>query len=102
MYRFWCLEPFGATTYLSGVGSFNPKMEEDFYKNYIDNNKEYAKNIMLNYEKPLFKKFMNIGWHASMRESLRIMGYINNNREPFYTVTEEEKNIIKKALNKIL
>ena len=32
MRRFWTLEPFGATTYLTGVGSFNPKIEEDFYR----------------------------------------------------------------------
>lgn len=102
MRRFWSLEPFGATTYLAGVGSFNPEIEERFYQSYMEGDLISAKKIIREIETPLFKEFMTIGWHASMRESLRIMGYINNNREPFYCVSEEEKNSIKKALNKIL
>jgi len=94
MSRFWFLQPFGATTYLTGVGSFNPKIEEDFYMNYSNENFEEAKKIMENYEKPLFETFMNLGWHASMRYALNQMGYIQNNRKPFVELTESEKILI--------
>jgi len=102
MRRFWCLEPFGATSYLAGVGSFNPEIEERFYENYINGNLIESKKIMVKKELPLFKEFMCIGWHASMRESLKFMGYINENRKPFIELTDEEKIRIKNALIKIL
>lgn len=102
MRRFWSLEPFGATTYLSGVGSFNPKMEEDFYRSYMSGNTAWAKDIMTEIEKPLFDVFMNIGWHASMRYSLQKMGYIKGNRDPFFRLDENQKEILDKTLVKII
>lgn len=101
MRRFWCLEPFGATTYLSGVGSFFPTIEENFYKYYKNNNIVESKNIMLNIEKPLFEVFMSIGWHASMRYTLQKMGYIKNNRDPFVSISEGDKNKIDEIIKKI-
>lgn len=102
MRRFWSLEPFGATTYLSGVGSFNPKIEEDFYRSYMSGNTTWAKDIMTEVEKPLFDVFMNIGWHASMRYSLQKMGYIKGNRDPFFRLDENQKEILDKTLAKII
>lgn len=102
MRRYWTLEPFGATTYLAGVGSFNPKMEEDFYRNYKLGNMEEAKIIMTEIEKPLFDVFMSIGWHASMRYSLKKMGYIKDNRDPFYKLNEKEESLLNKSIEKIL
>lgn len=100
MRRFWSLEPHGATTYLSGVGSFNPIHEERFYESYFKNPSD-AKKIMNEVETPLFNVFMSIGWHASMRNALKSMGYIKNDRKPFYQITNEEEVKIKKLLNKI-
>lgn len=102
MRRFWTLEPFGATTYLSGVGSFNPKIEEDFYRSYMSGNTTRAKDIMTEVEKPLFDVFMDIGWHASMRYSLQKMCYIKGNRDPFFRLDENQKEILDKILAKII
>jgi dihydrodipicolinate synthase/N-acetylneuraminate lyase len=101
MRRFWCLEPFGATSYLSGVGSFFPSLEESFYEHYKKNEIVEAKNIMLNIEKPLFDVFMSIGWHASMRFTLQKMGFIKDNRDPFIEIGEKEKNKINHIIEKI-
>jgi len=101
MRRFWALEPFGATTYLTGVGSFNPAIEEDFYRSYMNGDMKWSKDIMTEIEKPFFETFMKIGWHASMRYALNQMGYIKGNRDPFYNPNEGEKEQIKKALEKI-
>jgi len=102
MRRFWSLEPFGATSYLTGVGSFNPTIEENFYSEYMNGDIRKAKEIMTSFETPLFDSFMYIGWHASMRETLHQMGFIKGNREPFVTLSHDEKNLIKKTLKKIL
>lgn len=101
MRRFWCLEPFCATSYLSGVGSFFPKIEESFYKSYIDGDIKMSKKIMVDVEYPLFETFMGIGWHASMRYALQTMGFIQNNRSPFIELGINEKEKIKNVLNKI-
>ena len=102
MRRFWSLEPFGATTYLTGVGSFNPSLEETFYQLYKRGKLNEAKKIIENFETPLFNTFMKVGWHASMRESLKLMGFILENRKPFIILGEAEKLFVKEALNKVI
>jgi dihydrodipicolinate synthase/N-acetylneuraminate lyase len=102
MRRFWCLHPFGATTYLSGVGSFFPHLEEKFFDRlHLYNGLEDAKLIMQNIEYPLFEVFMDIGWHASMRYVLHTMGFIRDNRDPFIKIKDEEKRRIKSVINNI-
>lgn len=99
MRRFWCMEPFGATSFLSGVGSFYPEFDEIFYDSYQKNEYEFAKRIMTEVEMPTFQKFMEFGWHSSMREGLRYMGFIKEDRYPFYQATESEKEKIKKQID---
>lgn len=101
MKRFWALEPFGATTYLTGVGSFNPQIEERFFTFYKNNDLTKAKQIIKDFETPLFNTFMKVGWHASMRESLKAMDFILGDRKPFITLKENQKDLIKAALSKI-
>lgn len=102
MRRFWSLEPFGATTYLTGVGSFNPSLEETFYQLYKRGKLNEAKKIIEKFETPLFNTFMKVGWHASMRESLKLMGFILENRKPFIILGGAEKLSVKEALNKVI
>ena len=102
MRRFWTLLPFGASSFLTGIGSFNPTHAESFY-NYCENDDfNNCIRIIQDYETPTFKKFMSIGWHASMREALRHQGFICNNREPFVSLTKEQKKEVIKTLQYIL
>ena len=102
MRRFWSLEPFGATTYLAGVGSFNPEIEERFYEFYKEEKFKEAKSTLEKFETPLFNTFMKVGWHASMREALFQMNLMLENRKPFITLDQSKKDLINQALNKIL
>lgn len=102
MKRFWALEPHGATTYLVGVGSFNPVWEEIFYNDYFDSHHTQAHKIIKTVETPLFDVFMKNGWHLSMRTALKHMGYIKFDRKPFKQPTEEQKQQIINAVNKVL
>ena len=101
MRRFWCLHPFGATSYLSGVGSFFPNLEEIFYNMMWMGKLEEAKSIMKSIEYPLFKIFMSVGWHASMRYTLQTMGFIKNNRSPFVEISDNDKEKINNILTNI-
>lgn len=102
MKRFWALQPHGATTYLVGVGSFNPKWEEMFYKKYFENDLYGSKEIIYQIESPMFETFMKVGWHMSMRTALKEMGFIQNDRRPFNQPTENETEQIINVLNKVL
>lgn len=101
MRRFWSLEPFGATTYLAGVGSFNPKIEEDFFRFYNSGLMNEAKNLIESFETPLFNVFMKEGWHLSMRSSLSQMGFIKGDRQPFVKGDIASINSINTALKKL-
>lgn len=102
MKRFWTLFPFGATSFLTGVGNFNPIYSEGFYNAYIDGNYDKCLKIIQTIEKPLFDVFMKIGWHASMRESLKEMNFILENRSPFIKLSKEDKIRISNILRKII
>jgi 4-hydroxy-tetrahydrodipicolinate synthase len=101
MRRFWSLEPHGATTFLSGVGSFNPTIDEYFYNEYYNNPKN-AKETMVQFETTTFNTFMSIGWHLSMRTALKEMGFIIGDRKPFKEISEEQKSLIKTKLQNLL
>jgi dihydrodipicolinate synthase/N-acetylneuraminate lyase len=96
--RFMFLNPAGADTFLSGVGSFFPKIEERFYQAYIENDIKMCRYIIRKYETPMFHAFNPIGWHPAMRESLKIMGLCNQDRKPFAVLRDEEKNQIKEFM----
>ena len=102
MRRFWTLSPFGATSFLTGVGNFNPTHSEEFYRAFA--NGEYGKcmDIIQNIETPLFNIFMKVGWHAAMRTALKTQGYIFEDRKPFITLPVDQIKQVTTSLNKIL
>lgn len=101
MRRYWALEPFGATSFLTGVGSFNPTVEEEFYRKFEEGKYETCKSIIDTYETPLFNTFMKTGWHASMRTALKHMGFLLEDRKPFAILSREDKAKVLTALDKL-
>ena len=99
--RFWHLHSAGATNFLSGIGSMFPLIDIDFYEAIKQEDYSTAKDIMTNNEGTLFKSFMKLGWHKSMREALRIQGFNKGpDRRPFASATPEESKVIKETLLK--
>jgi len=92
--RFMFLNPAGASTFLSGVGSIFPEIEEKFYEAHKNNDIALCKKIIEKYETPLFNVFSGIGWHPSLREALRIKGLCNFDRNPFAVLNKKEKKQI--------
>ena len=101
MRRYWSLEPFGATSFLTGVGSFNPTISEEFYRKFEDKRYETCKSIIDIHETPLFNTFMEVGWHASMRTSLKHMGFLLEDRKPFVILSREDKAKVLTALDRL-
>lgn len=102
MRRYWTLQPFGATTFLTGVGSFNPILSERFFSLFQQKSYDECLDIIKQYETPLFNTFMKIGWHASMRASLKYLDFILEDRAPFHILSEVEESKVIEALKKII
>ena len=64
---------FGLKSYLTSVGSFNPKIEEDFFNYlFIKKNQKKAEELAFKYE-PFFEDNKYLGWHLTMRTVLSIL-----------------------------
>lgn len=83
--------------FLSGIGSLWPEIEIEYSKS----NLSKKRNIIKEYENPLFEVFMRIGWHASIRYSLKKMGYISDNRKPFVELSDDQKKQIDLIIEEI-
>ena len=101
MKRFWCLQPFGATTYLSGVGSFFPEYEEEFYRLYNTDKLNLARKVINEVETPMFQTFMDIGWHACMRAGLKYLGLMRSNRLPFHELSVDDRRKVESGIDKV-
>ena len=68
---------FGLRSYLTSVGSFNPKIEEDFFNFvYYKKNIKEAKKLIKKYE-IFFEDNKYLGWHLTMKTSLFLLGKMN-------------------------
>ena len=93
---------FGLNAYLSSIGSFDPKIEEDFY-NELKNNRNFERSIKFikKYE-DYWESELDEGWHISMKAALNIMGLMKiYERKPMKPVDKKSYNAIKKNLKKI-
>lgn len=94
MRRYEYLNSAGANSFLSGVGNLFPSVEKD----YINGNKREP----LEKEKKIFSIFMKIGWHKSLRISLKYLDLTcYNNRSPWPETTGQEINEISKVIEEI-
>lgn len=103
MKRHWNLSNYrGDISFLSGVGSLFPNIAKKYTNDWNMNGIYEARKVMNNYEQPLFKTFMSIGWHASFRYALYNLGLLNKyNRQPFINLNEEQKDSITTIINEI-
>jgi dihydrodipicolinate synthase/N-acetylneuraminate lyase len=102
MKRYNFLLPTGVQSFLSGVGNLFPEIEVKYCDHIARGDYESALQIIKEYENPLFEVFMKIGWHKSLREALRQMNLCcENNRDPWPSTSEEEKNEISRVIMSI-
>ena len=92
------------TTYLVGVGSILPLIEQEFWKHCeIGDYKKAIKYVQL-LETPFFDVAFKIGWHLSLRTAIE-EGYFGNGyigaRKPFPRATKEQREEIRQAYNNL-
>jgi dihydrodipicolinate synthase/N-acetylneuraminate lyase len=89
----------GLTSYLSSVGSFDPKIEENFF--YKLSKSKNKKNIIKFLD--LYENFwvdeLQEGWHICMKAGLSLMGIMDKTeRLPLRPASDQTTKIIKKKL----
>lgn len=74
MRKFLSCNNFGVNSWLVGVGSFLPEIEESFFKSFKAGRLEEAMGIVSDIENTFFEAAFPIGWHLAMRTTLGLMG----------------------------
>lgn len=102
MRMFMGCQMFGVDSYLVGVGSFKPQIEEDFYRNLMAGNTEAAFNAVHEIEEPFFDTAKKIGWHIAMKATLDLLGLMpDRERPPLPQVTDEQRAMLRTTLQQL-
>lgn len=96
------LIPFGANTYLVGIGSMVPKLALKFWEDIQNGNWDDAFEIEKNFEAPFFNEAFKHGWHLSMKESMHYLNQMPHyERLPFKPMSTEEANSLYSVIDKL-
>ena len=102
MRKFLSCALFGTPSWLVGVGSFVPEVEERFYAHFQAGEFAEALAIVTDIEEPLFDIAMPMGWHVAMRALLDIMGLMpGREREPMPLATAQERDALVKLARRL-
>jgi len=79
----------GANTYLSGLGSVFPKLENALYECIYNGEQIFSSkpsdhpDMMLKLEDKFFDVMSKYGWHISLRYAIKALGFEIGNKKPF-------------------
>jgi 4-hydroxy-tetrahydrodipicolinate synthase len=92
MRMFMSSAPFGVQSYLVGIGSMVPRIEEDFFEKYQAGDHAAAAKIVHEIEEPFFSVAKSIGWHVAMKTSMNLLGLMQPyERRPLKEGTEQDR-----------
>jgi dihydrodipicolinate synthase/N-acetylneuraminate lyase len=98
--RFTLTHVAGAQTYLAGVGSFFPRIEEELWRIICAGTRPAIRKYLQLWEEPLFDAFMPLGWHAALTYGLKYMGLLDSHpREPWPLLAEGQKKTLEETLD---
>jgi len=87
----------GARSYLAGIGSFIPQIEEKFHEYILNNRLNEAIEIKKNFEDPYFNFAVSLGWHVQLKEILSFKKLMNNyERLPLEPLSKKNSLKLKK------
>lgn len=88
--------------WLTGIGNFCPKTEIDFYKYYLEGNKEKCDEIIEKIEKPYFWIKDNLSWHLGIKSTLHILGIMDRQeRMPYKALNDEQHEKVVNIMKEI-
>ncbi len=102
MWKFLTCAGFGVQAYLVGVGSFAPKIEEDFYRYFAEGDYRNSLKIVKVYEEPFFDVALPIGWHIAMKGAMDLLGLMSaDERAPLRPADDTQRVQLRDVLSNI-
>lgn len=96
------LFPFGANTYLVGIGSLVPKLALRFWDDIKNGKLDDAFLIEKKYESPFFDEAFKHGWHISMKEGMGYLGLMSRyERLPLVPLSKDDASLLHKKIDEI-
>lgn len=102
MRRFLSCVLFGVDAYLVGIGSFVPKIEEDFYEAVSRSDYQTALKIVVKYEEAFFEVAFPMGWHIAMKGAMNLLGLMPvAERPPLQPADPQERQQLRRVMIKL-
>jgi 4-hydroxy-tetrahydrodipicolinate synthase len=102
MHMFMASAPHGVQSYLVGVGSFVPEIEERFFEAHANGNLNEARRIVNTYERPFFEVAKGIGWHRSMKTTLDLLDVMSpHERKPMLEALPAQRSALEGVVGRL-
>ncbi len=93
---------FGINSYLVGVGSFRPDIEEKFYNAMKKEDYKTALGFVTEIEEPFFDAAFPMGWHIAMKGAMDLLGLMPSfERPPLFPAGQKERDELRKVLKQL-
>lgn len=93
---------YGVPSWLVGVGSFKPEIEERFYRLMQADRLDEARRIVIDIEEPFFDVAMNMGWHLAMRKTLDLLGLMpGHERSPMPVADAAQTDQLREIIRRL-
>ncbi len=94
--------PYGAQSYLVGVGSLVPKLAMRFWHHLQNGELEEAYQIERDFEAKYFDVTFNIGWHPTMKEGMHYLGLMSPyEREPLKRISDKDRKALTDRIDEL-
>ena len=75
MRTFLACNPWGVGSYLVGIGSLKPEIDQQFLAAIAAKDVSAALALIQKYEDPLFAEAVPMGWHRGLKGAMALLGY---------------------------
>ncbi len=101
MRTFMACRPWGVRSYLVGIGSLKPEIDQRFIECLQAGDGAGALALVQQYEDPLFAEAVPMGWHRGLKGAMALMGYGKQwERGPMRTLDQVERERLAALLEK--
>ncbi len=91
----------GARAFLSGIGSFYPPLELEFFQAMQSGDFQRAQDIVYNIEAEYFDAVVPMGWHIALKECIHAKGLMGPwERPPLRRVLPDEREVVQQTMQR--
>ena len=101
MRSFMGVKNFGIRAFLTGIGSFKPEIEENFYKAILTKDNISALRYITKFEEPFFDVAFPMGWHVAMKGTMELLNIMPAyERHPLKSIDDKDRKELELLLKR--